>query len=183
MFGKSKKNKNLGPFSTPQVQVVIASNNPSDKLKGTPDDRRVDPVNPGTAAPAPAAPISQSASAYRTEKKDDEPSILDMPNALESYNNQTEASEIPSLGGAPAPAAPEIPSLGAAPAPAPEIPSMPQAQAAPAAPAPATPQASQVCPVCGAPLTVRTATNGPMAGQKLAVCTNYPNCKFMTRIG
>ncbi|MBP5304198.1 MAG: hypothetical protein J6Z00_04865 [Clostridia bacterium] len=161
------KNKNMGPFTTPEVQVKIATQEERKAEKAP-----IDPVNNVTENKGIPANIPQSAAAYADQRKDSPedhmiPDMGTMPTEPES--------QIPDLGtSSPAPEATAIPSMETpAPAPAP----------APVTPAPAAPQgAPGVCPQCGAPLTVRTATNGPLAGKQLAVCTTYPTCKYMTEV-
>lgn len=37
---------------------------------------------------------------------------------------------------------------------------------------------SPVCPVCGAPLVLRTVKHGPNIGLSFYGCSNYPNCRY-----
>lgn len=229
---KGSGKKNMGPFSTPSVQVKVADPNAPSPEKKKP----IDPVNNVTEANGIPNNIPQSASAYSLGDRKDEPSILDTPSTPETTEvvvpdlpssesaPQQNDFAIPSMpeNAGPAPATPAIPDMpsdsapqenasipempasipSAETAPVPEmptsapslqdgssIPSMPEAPApAPAptpAPAPAAaPAASRrVCPKCGAPLTTKKATSGPLAGQTLIVCSQYPNCKFMAKMG
>ena len=42
--------------------------------------------------------------------------------------------------------------------------------------------ATDVCPLCGGHLVVRTARRGPGAGQQFYGCSNYPKCKYTRNI-
>ena len=46
----------------------------------------------------------------------------------------------------------------------------------------ATVSGPQLCPKCGAAMVVRTAKNGPNAGQKFLGCSNYPKCQTMAKL-
>ena len=39
-----------------------------------------------------------------------------------------------------------------------------------------------ICPECGNPLVLRTAKNGPYAGNGFYGCSNYPRCKYIKNI-
>lgn len=39
-------------------------------------------------------------------------------------------------------------------------------------------QPPQICPLCGSPLVLRTARNGPTAGSRFWGCSRFPSCRY-----
>lgn len=50
------------------------------------------------------------------------------------------------------------------------------------APATAAPQSPPACPKCGAPMVLRTASQGARAGSRFLGCTNFPRCKSIVPV-
>jgi hypothetical protein len=45
-----------------------------------------------------------------------------------------------------------------------------------------TGEQTKICPKCGSPMVLRTATRGPQAGKKFYGCSSYPNCRFVLSV-
>ena len=43
-------------------------------------------------------------------------------------------------------------------------------------------ESTDICPYCGGKLVLRTAKQGPYAGNQFYGCSNYPKCKYIKNI-